>query len=62
MSVSEQSNYFLHLKIDMTPQDFCDMVNRITFTSRDYGVVPRTLRKGELIDAIEKEYQHENIV
>lgn len=60
---NETSNYFIKLKIDLTPTDFCNMVNGIIFPEINYSVGPRSLNKGELVESVEKEYSrvYENI-
>lgn len=59
--VSDQSNYFISCPASETspsPQEMVAFINTLTFPTRDLGVGPRTISKGELIEVFES--AHEN--
>lgn len=52
--VSDQSNYFVLNTATLSVDEFVAHINSLKFPSRDMGVGPRSISKGELITVIEK--------
>jgi predicted RNA methylase len=53
-NVSEQSHYFIRHHSTITVDEMVAHINSLSFPSRDMGVGPRTISKGEVIAVIEK--------
>lgn len=52
--VSDQSNYFIVNTSSLSVDELIAHINTLQFPSRDMGVGPRTISKGELIAVIDK--------
>jgi hypothetical protein len=54
LNYSAQSNYFIKLNCDYTPEEFVDFINDLDFPSVSWAVGPKSLSKGEMIQIIEE--------
>lgn len=55
--VSDQSNYFVVNTSSLSVDDLVEHINSLQFPSRDMGVGPRSISKGELIAVLEKSWE-----
>lgn len=54
LEYSEQSNYFVRNRTELSDEEFCEVVNGLVFPSISYTVGPKSLSKGELVAVCEE--------